>query len=439
MRFAFILLATILFSCKLEIQGPITDDKSILTTRTVDLPIVTDGILVFEDSLHFETYYHYLYLLSKSGGNPDSTLSIEESRLSGFVSLRSDTYLDSIPDHLFETTINSDFVVDIVYKSILNQNYEFAIDNIVYVYTGLNRFYKIVGWDYNAINKFRLADKGTLNTHINCYTSNVSYANYNLEYKASSTTYPSTPIEPRSVTVRINRSVVPLTICENLCIKLEAVLESYTGSEWVPFAGDADWAFNFGDGQGWSALNTNTFSIDHCYWFTGAGSYNGWIQVTYVDPEFGPKTMKQNITFVVFDRECRRNELNVVEHVESGNIRMVAHSWFKESLGQRQGAETESWYKNSHGNWNKKKAQLNVWCGAMWYDGYVGKDCAFVDFTQDSDSGNSRQELVHMRLHNPDVYATYKDEFQVERSRSTHRLEASGVVLVANLELKYCY
>jgi hypothetical protein len=409
-----------------------------LKTRTFEWPEVNDGILTFNDENHFDDYVDYLSDLIQSSENPDSTLNIEEQRFSGFTSLRKSTYKDSLTNSNFTDYINSDFIFDIVIKSIMNLNYEYAIGTSVYVHTGLNQVYKINDWDEATINAFRHSSKGDTLPPVQCYSSKVEKLLDDDYVVIGSTTHNSPPITPRSLQVRINRDArFSVSACDTRNKVLTAIFEAFDGNSntWPPYPGS--WLVNWGDNSYDWNFTGNLSQIRFTHYYFQAGVYNGWIQVTYNDPDLGQQQYTENITIAVNDRKCKQVEHEDHGMQESGDWRMVTRIWFHESLGWRQGAETEAWHKNNHGNWFKKSTDIEVYCGAKWYDGYTVNNCSYAGLTEDSDDGNSRHELVHMKNHF-DIFPTFMDEYQSDQTISTHRLQNGQVNLTQTLYLNEC-
>lgn len=427
-QYYLFILIIICFSCNKDLEQP--DITLPIEPRTFELPVVNDGILVFNSNAHLDDYYRYLYDLAINSDNPDSVLHIEEQKLTDFTSIRQASHVDSILDSEFIEKINSDFVGDIIMKSILNVNYEYAVGTSVFVYFNENQFYEIRYWNEPTINSFRMYPKGAGLPPVQCYSPEVISALSNDNIAIACTTFNYPAIIPRSLAVRIATDTRPFEACENHTKRVIAMLQFFDGTNWIPLEGD--WSYQFGDGSGWVHLNASTLDITHFY--QSVGTYTITITASYIDPVLGLQDRTASVIVIVSDRTCKLEEHTEKRVKTVGNWRLVSRLWFKESLGLRQGSESEAWNKKNN-TWHKKRAQLDVWCGAKWFDYTEFLTCEFDEFEEDSDHGaHSRQELVHLRGY----FQYYKDEFDQDQPKSTHRLEVPGIIITEYIALNEC-
>lgn len=417
------------YSCdKNEVDN--NDFSNIITPRFTDYPTVVNGVLTFQNELAYKNYYSYLDSIASSSEDADSSLLLIENSL-GHNSYRKDHYVTVLSERDFDDYVKGEYIHDIILQSIFNTDAEFSIGNYNYFYISKNGFYKIKNTDTETLNQFRTLPLGNTNPPIAYYNGSVQLiSGGGIDLNIVSTEI--NPIIPRSPDVRINAHLdVPVGCIVGLNRTLNGILQIKIDGVWQEITGD--WAIHWGDGDASFVSNSGTIQNEHLY-LEPLDLEEMHIAVNYNHPTLGPETI--TTTFIIHvQQDCKSHDHHEDGRAEFGNWRMVTKIWYTYgTFSNHIDASSHAWRKNNSGDWDRKKAKMNVWVEIDWnLQGQNGvySLCHDGPYEEEPDQCNNCKRLKAQKWQ--DIGTWFDDN-----PNSTHRLEKDNVILTSALRLNEC-
>lgn len=401
------------------------------------MPSQEHDILFFEDTAHLHNFYESIDYFTRQDTNQeiDEILDLLEAQFEGFVSFR--TWFNERYNVLsgeftvqeVEEIYSSDFINDIIIKTILNENREVGIGDSIYYFHGLNKTLAIDKDNSSALQVLRDIDDDE-EVIVPTYTESKDITIHSLGYNQS-----KDQVEVGALTKYVSsRQALPLpcnVYKKEFYVNILKYTRTSTTSSWVSQGNlNGDLSIDWGDGTSSTHINHYGSSSQKLYHtYANTGNYLISSVFTFID---GGNTiiLEDTISITVLGACTNANNEMAGPTQISGDWMMISKLWINNNFfGNHIGALTHSYKKNSNGSWSLSKAQIKVTVSGIFRD----SNCGGNETKNGSKENNNDKKIQEVKTKLFGKYYISNGDIQ-----STHRLIKGSTTLYTEIILNPC-
>lgn len=440
-RILFLIVIIISFSCKKEVnQIDNFNGTRYFLSSSISNPIVSNGILCFQDVEHFDNYYNYLDSLCNSldlvldDFDLDSFLLVQESNYSEFISLRSIFSDETEELSNLEEYFSIVYSHDDIKNSILNSDGVVKIGNYYYVLFGPSSYYKIPDNESSLLNVLSNYSKEEFKFVPEVYAvqgveiiSDIKYAKGTSD-QYEDYVYPTAHVQFFSCNPYRKALIYEIRAVGNA---------HWTGNYPV------EWTINWGDGTSTNTSTSEFGIIEHVYStqddfvITIRSRYADWNNPgDFLEDVFTLNTETYN--------ECSFGYIEDFKTLftQDNNYSMLAFFSFEPIMTHRENGKNKGKFraitrcykfKSSVGKYKKYRANCSVEMDYTFRSEY----CALSDSGNESKS--KRRKKLRVRAKNKGT-SVLKDFFSIQNGENTsqHTAQLPSGTLTCTLKLDPC-